>query len=179
MYYTDATQIMLAELKGKYMEMLDALISVDGVNASFDIEKEENALLEGGQRKQADADTVIKKSNYGHKQKQMQTMFPDFFPKFKYFTNLIGINVSDETIDINGYEVHKAMIDDDTIKSYRFECEQKIVQCDSFLFSYPTIVARNDKDTDKENLKKLELNKRRTEISKTDLLNKISIIEKL
>lgn len=46
MYYVDATQIMLAELKGKYMEMIDALISVDGVNASFDIEQEENALLE-------------------------------------------------------------------------------------------------------------------------------------
>lgn len=179
MYYVDATQIMLAELKGKYMEVIDALISIDGVNASFDIEQEENSLLEGGQRKQADTDTLIKKNNYGHKQKQLVIMLPDFFPKYKHFASLIGIKVDKTIKNIAGYDINVGMIDADTLKSYRFECEQKIVQCDSYLYSYPTILARNDKSKDKDNIKQLELNKKRTETSKADLLNKIIIIDKL
>ena len=88
-YYVNATRLHLAELKQRHMEKLDMLLSEPAIMKKFDVDEKKNETLAGEPRKLADNELKVKRSNTELGMKNMKVMFPDFYPKFQYFSSLL------------------------------------------------------------------------------------------
>lgn len=176
-YYVNATRLLLSEMKQKHMEMFDMLISWDSISKKFDIDAKSNAVLTWETRKLRDNELLAKRSNTELGIKQRQTLFPDFYPKYQHFSGLIGDELDEAFVEIKGLKVYRTLLDRDLLEGYKFECEQKLVQCDSWLFSLPTMLSRNTEERDKTMIEALGFDKEQTELSKKDLLKKLEIVE--
>lgn len=169
----------LKEIVWKYLSALEFLAGVEHAEKNMEIELKEAEEIGWPAKEQLIKWVNEKKTQLSYQDQQIGVLFEDFYPKYKHFADIVGKKCTGKTIEVWWISVYKDLLVEEALEQFIEQCQDKLVDCEAFLFSLPTMMSRNDAEKDKDNIKRLDYQKQKTENSIEDLSKKLYIFTTL